>query len=80
MAAKKEVVFKRHDDGSCTVSHYGDEGDWWCRWSVADTEEAAMNHMMRAYYKAPGMSFVRRCSRLEHPRKFVFFQSGGLDI
>lgn len=70
----------KYPDGTIVVKHVGEEGDWWCKWIIAPTEELAFLHSSRPYYTCPGMSYAHPAYRIEHPKKIVFKQRGGLDI
>lgn len=70
----------KYPDGTIVVRHVHDEGEWWRKWVVAPNEELAFLHTSSPHYSCPGMSFTRAPVRIQHPKKVVFIQSGGLDI
>lgn len=75
-----DISVVRYPDGTVTVTHRHIDGEWWRRWIVGDSEELAFLHANSPHYGCPGISFVRSPYRIEHPKKFVLVQSGGLDI
>ena len=75
-----DISFVRHPDGTCIVTHRHLHGEWWCEWVVADSEELAYFYSRRPYYQCPGMSYAHTPYRVAHPKKFVLYQRGGLDI
>lgn len=70
----------KYPDGTIVVRHACHDGEWWRDWIVAPTESVALDHIDQEYYGGPGRAFVRRAYRVDHPKKVVFVQSGGLDI
>lgn len=80
MTRSYDISVVRYPDGTRRVTHRHIDGEWWCEWVVADTEELAHLHSRAAHYSGPGMSFTGMPIGVQHPKKVVLFQSGGLDI
>lgn len=70
----------KYPDGTIVVKHTSADGDYWCKWIVAPTEELAFLHSSGPYYSGPGRSFAHPAYRIDHPKKIVLKQRGGLDI
>lgn len=70
----------KYPDGTIIVRHIHDDGEWWCEWLVAPSEDIALDHVGHAHYGGPGRGFAHAPYRIKHPKKVVFFQRGGLDI
>ena len=70
----------KYPDGAIAIRHADWDGEWWREWVVAPTEDIALDHINPEYYGGPGRGFVRKAYRMNHPKKIVFVQSGGLDI
>lgn len=70
----------RYPDGTVVVKHIHEHGEWWRKWIVADTDGQADPHTSCSHYSGAGMPFARVPYRMAHPKKFVLYQTGGLDI
>jgi hypothetical protein len=80
MPAREQFVCAAWPKGVKTVTYYYGDGECWHRWIAANSMDDAMEHVEPRYYSGPGRGWAIPVLRIEHPRKVVLFQRGGLDI